>query len=96
MLNNLDKFINQEILSFVKENSNEVSSISFGTDSGCNLKNDIFVSVVCMKEHDGTDCVCRDMLNQNNLTNIDIDLDLAENIAYYISGLLGGKEVYRG
>ena len=92
--NDLDIYIDQEVLRIAKLNVDGVYSVTFGRDMGCGYQNDIFVSLSCNREHDGTDnCMCRDVLDQSSLDDVDIDLVLAEKIAYYVAGQLGGLPV---
>lgn len=95
--NVLHGYLNKQALTKAKERIQEVASVSYGVDGGCGYKNDIFVSIQCKEEHiNGKDCMCRDMLNQEVLKDVDIDLALAKDIANYLSGLLGGLYMYRG
>lgn len=95
---NLEQYIDNNILHLAIEKSDEIESVSFGIDSGCGYKNDIFVSFGCrtVEGHGEKDCMCRDILDQKSLTNVEIDLKLAEQIANYVSALIGGKRVFRG
>lgn len=95
--NELHGYLDEKALAEAKERIQEVESVSYGVDGGCGYKNDIFVSIQCREEHFvDTKCICREMLNQEALKDANIDLALAQNIANYVSGLLGGLFVYHG
>lgn len=93
MDNELDMFIDQDVMRVARLNVNKIESVMFGKDSGCGYQNDIFVSFGCNEDHDGGACMCLDVLDQSGLEYEDIDLVLAEKIAYYVAGLLGGLPV---
>ena len=96
-VNELSHFIKEDVIKLATKHINEIVGVSYGIDSGCGYKNDVFVSFSCTDlEHGDKECMCQDILNQEHLTDVDISLDLAEKIAHYVSGLVGGKKVYTG
>lgn len=95
-VNELSRFIKEDVIRLANQRNSEIESVSFGTDKGCGFKNDIYVSFHCTdEEHCGQKCMCSELLNQEVLKDTDIDLKTAENIAHYVSGLLGGRRVYQ-
>jgi hypothetical protein len=96
-VNDLSVFINKNVIELAKKHNNEIESVSYGLDSGCGYKNDVFVSFACTDINHGTsECMCQDILEQEQFANVDISLELAANIAHYVSGLIGGRRVYLG
>jgi hypothetical protein len=96
-VNELSFFINEDVIELAKQHNQQIESVSFGLDSGCGFKNDVFVSFSCTDlKHGDHFCMCQEILNQKNLKNVDMNLELAENIAHYVSGLIGGRRVYKG
>lgn len=100
-VNEFDKYLNQEIIKLGRLNTENVEAVSYGKDGGYGYKNDVFVSFACNtseEEHGKKTCICmcRDVLNQKALIDVDITVETAEKIAYYVAGLVGGKSVYRG
>jgi hypothetical protein len=96
-VNDLSVFINKDVIELAKKHNNEIESVSYGLDSGCGYKNDVFVSFSCTDlQHGDRKCMCRDILEQQQLTDVNISLELAANIAHYVSGLIGGRRVYLG
>ncbi|MCK1999941.1 hypothetical protein MZM54_00910 [[Brevibacterium] frigoritolerans] len=95
-VNELSRYIKEDVIRLANQRNNEIESVSFGTDKGCGFKNDIYVSFHCTDvEHCGQSCMCSEILDQDKVKDIEIDLKTAENIAHYVSGLLGGRRVYQ-
>lgn len=95
-VNELHQYINEAVIKLAKNRIDEVESVSYGMDTEVEYKNGIYVSFSCTDLNYINNCLCRDILNQESLKNVDITLELAEKIAHYVSGLIGGKRVYRG
>lgn len=94
--NDLEAFLDFDTLAEAMENVDLIESVSFGIDSDSTNKNDIFVSLTCSLDHDDCPCYCLELIDQSKIGNFPIDLKTAENMAHFVSGLLGGKRVYHG